>query len=98
YPGEQVAMSVEVTRPGEIELTIASTTDPSKALHRTFEGVASFAPGRATEWKRVHSIDESGHENKAVAPTSTSLTGGRWDSVELLRADGSRTPMVGSSF
>jgi hypothetical protein len=98
YPGEQVTMTVRVTGHEEIELTIASTTDSTKSLHRVFDGVRGFAPGRATEWKRVHSIDESGQENKSVRPTSASLVGGHWDVVELLLADGSREPVIGSGF
>lgn len=98
YPGEQVRMSVKVLARNTIQLTIQSTADPSKKLDRTFDDVPGFAPGHATEWKRVHSIDESGRENKSVVPTGTSLTDGHWDEVRMLLADGTSAPMTGSHF
>jgi hypothetical protein len=89
YPGQPFSMKLSVDQDGKAQLDIAS---PSTQYAAHFD-----APGFANvqrQFKRVISIDQTGNENQPVQPTKSTLRGGGWNSVALVRTDGSTQAMV----
>jgi hypothetical protein len=108
YPGERFTMSVKTVGKEQVSLGIQRVGGkPGEHFSLPSFRQEGFGPGQSASFKRVNSIDQftvKGGERVGaetvgkVDPTKSTVTGGAWDAVSLLRTDGTRQPMTGPAF
>ncbi len=96
YPGEIVKMSVVVSGPGLLRLTIC---DPGPNPKRVFakEFTASyFGVGIPMQFKRVNDIAQKYNEGKPVIPTTSQIVNAVWLETYYLRTTNNQAERVPS--
>ncbi len=104
-PGDRFTMTVTVNPDGTARLEVRGEGKgaPSMSVVFPIDGFWNGTERAPRSFKRVHSIDQfraapgeprAGNENATVIPTAATLSGGRWDSVELT-AGKRRAPLTG---
>lgn len=104
YPGEDVALRVELLGPGRVRLAIAGDANFSADFRQVGWGGAKTAHS----FKRVNAVDQfevlatgerKGREKVDVLPTGTVAQGAEWVEVQLLDRQGRpQAPMIGAHF
>jgi len=105
-PGDRFALTLRALPDGTARLSVRRA-----GAHGAAAGYSFPVPGllagdgslKPLSFKRVHSIDQfrleagmrRGNEGRPAIATSTRLSGGRWEGVHLLKADGSRRALSG---
>ncbi|MDP2339947.1 MAG: hypothetical protein Q8O67_03230 [Deltaproteobacteria bacterium] len=98
YPGERFAMNVREAGRGQLRLDIRGAgVDANIPSFGVGIRASQFGAGRATEWKRVSSIDQKGNEGGRVTPTSSMAIGMVWEKSEVLLG-AARTPTALSAL
>jgi hypothetical protein len=104
HPGDTIRMSVRTTEANKLTMTVqllARVGEPiDEAKHPPFTitfDAKGFGPGKVQEFKRVNAIDQVGNEGKPAQPTDTTITGAKWERVDLFRGD-ERRPFVADRF
>ena len=109
YPGERFSMTVKTVGKEQVSLGISlvgGKPEDNFTLPTPFRQ-EGFGPGQVASFKRVNSIDQFTVQNGKrvgaetvgkIQTTKSTVTGGSWDSVSVLRTDGKHQPMTGPGF
>lgn len=105
YPGDEITMTVQQSgaKRGRLDIRVENGTEPHYTQPFVHDGLGI---GRPQSFKRVNSIDQfyveggerHGNENRTIIPTATEVRNGAWFDVQMLHANGSTSPMVGTRF
>lgn len=94
YPGEIVKMSVVVSGPGMLRLTISDPgPNPKRVFSKEFSA-AYFGVGIPMQFKRVNDIAQKYNEGKPVIPTTSQIVNAVWLETYYLRTVGMQTERV----